>query len=540
MNDRTLTERNPLRDFGPRPHAPAVAWGGNLPAPRTADLAAVLLRAAASGPGRIVLVQDEEHETELAYGDLVAAASRVLGGLRAAGVERGDSVRITAMDERDRLVAFWACVLGGIVPFPIPRERSDREAPERQWIIGPETAEGRCLGTTAALEAHAPERDYTPGGWDDLAVLLPASGDRAKAVMLSHGNLISRIIAAIEVDGLRVDDGTFNWGPLDQADGLVTHLRDVYLRCVQVHAPARWILADPLRWIDQLHRRGTTATWAPGFAFELVNTNATRMAGRCWNLSGLRRVTCDGGVRPEVIRRFRRLLAPHGLGEVVVPGWGRTETSSTVVTSRPEPMIGNHRFLPAGEPYPGVGVRIVNHFDEVLREGEFGLLEVTGEPITAGYHGDPDATRRAFSADGWFRTGELAFLDRGRLTVTGRDGDVVIVGGQAHHPNEIERTVEATAPVEPGRTVACAVRGETGTGLVVFYIPDGVRDPVQTAKEIRESVARGHGVEVERSVPLRRGDFPATDLPRLRRTLLAQRFESGLFDGFETAGTGRP
>ncbi|WP_026925667.1 AMP-binding protein [Glycomyces arizonensis] len=531
----------------PRLHSPAVSWGANLPDPDAADLAATLLRAAGSGSAAIRFVRDEHTETELGYGDLALAASKILSGARERGAKRSDKVVLGPMaDDRDLLAAVWACVLGGMVPLPLGANGPRWDAldglwrdDDTVWTIAEHrrVSRARHLGTVAELETASPTEEYEPGGWDDLAVLLPVHSSTApRAVMLSHGNIISRTVAAVHADGLGPDERTFNWMPFDQVGGLVmSHIRDVYLRCEQVHAPTQWILADPLRWIDQMHRRRTTAAWAPNFAFELVGDNATRMCEHQWDLSALRRVMNGGeGMAPEVLRRFTRLLEPHGLAsDAMMPGWGRAEAASTVVGWRPRfDERPNGRFIAAGYPHPGVGIRIVNHFDELLPEGEPGFLEVTGEQVGAGYYGDADASRRAFSADRWFRTGELAYLERGRLTVTGRTGDVIVIGGDAHHGHEIERTVETVASVEPAFTVACAVTGSGGDepGLAVFYVSAEGADSQVTAKEIREAVRRGHGLETVHVVPVAADDIPQTHFPRLRRALMVQRFEAGAFD----------
>ena len=530
----------------PRTHAPAVSWGANLPAPGACDLAAALLRAAENGTGEIRFVRDDRVET-LGYGELVAAASKVLGGMRDSGTRRGDKVAIGPMeDDRDLLTAFWACVLGGLVPVPLgaagPRGAELEglwDEADTVWAItdGPVPGRARSLDAVAELASAAPAAEYEPGGWDDLAVLLPTRGPGVpKAVMLSHGNILSRTVAAAHVGALGPAERTFNWMPLGQAGGLImSHLRDVYLGCVQVHAPTAWILDDPLRWIDQLHEGGITVTAAPNFAFELVNDNATRMRDRRWDLGALSLLMNGGeGMGSDVLRRFLRLLEPHGLSrEAMCPGWGRAETASTIVDWRPGPQEDpRDRFVGAGHPYPGVGLRIVNHFGEVLPEGELGLLEVTGEPVSVGYYGDEDANRRAFSRDRWFRTGELAYLEQGRLTVTGRIGDLIVIAGDAHDGDDIERTVETVGAVEPGHTVACAARAPESAEpvLTVFYCPRGDVDQQVTVKEIREAVRRDHGLEHLHIVAVAPDDIPETGLPRLRRALMAQRFEAGMFD----------
>ena len=92
-----------------------------------------------------------------------------------------------------------------------------------------------------------------------------------------------------------------------------------------------------------------------------------------------------------------------------------------------------------GFPLPGVGVRIVDGDGTVLPQGTVGAIEVRGPNVFAGYWRMPEKTRAEFSADGWFRTGDVGQIDaNGRVRIVGRSKDLVISGGYNVYPAEIE------------------------------------------------------------------------------------------------------
>ncbi|WP_026925672.1 AMP-binding protein [Glycomyces arizonensis] len=528
----------------------ALSRGADLSEPEVTDLAAVLVAAAAGGTGGIRHVRDERDEVDQTYGELAGAASAILGGMRERGAARGDKVIVQVADEPELLAVFWACVLGGMVPLPLGTGGPSPAGLDRLWRPGDrvwivddgetprtEPSRARRLGSAAGLAAGPSTEDYTPGDWDDLAVLLLTSGSTGtpKAVMLTHGNILSRTVATARVNGLDSGLRSFNWMPLDHVGGLVMfHVRDVYLRCTQVHARIQWILDDPLRWIDQMHRHASTATWAPNFAFGLVNDNAHRMDGREWDLGGLDYIMNGGeAVKPVVLQRFLRLLAPFGLpSHAICPGWGMSETSSGIVDRRFRPETGPiGRFIAVGRPHPGVGLRVVDQDDRVLPEGETGLLQASGAPVFGGYYNNAEVNRRTFTADGWFRTGDLAYIEGGELTVTGRGGDTVTVGDTTLHGHEIESTVEGLDAVEPSFTVACAVAppGAEGPALAVFCHPRGGASTAALAEAIREAVRAAHGAEVAYVVPVSKDDIPKTGIGKLRRAALSRRFAAAEF-----------
>lgn len=531
---------------------------GGPPAPLDVHhLGETLVRAARTATSAdICFLDDEGSETTLTYAQLLDHAARVLGGMRAAGVAPGETVILQVAEPAALLAAFWACVLGGFLPMPVNAGATADQratAPEllrRVWqgygrpkvVTGPGqeiaaavAADPRWqrarVGDTDRLGAAGPETVWHRAAPDDPAVLLLTSGSTGvpKAVTLTHRNVLSRTAATVRANRLGAATRSFNWMPLDHVGGLVMfHVRDVHLGCYQVHAGIEWVLGDPLRWLEAVDRHRADTTWAPNFAFGLINDQADRLAGSPWDLSCLRYIMNGGeAVRSGVVRRFLELLAPLGLPrDAMWPGWGMSETSAGVADCEFwEVDAGDDRYVPVGRPQPGTALRVVDEHDRVVPAGTTGRLQVSGACVTSGYYRNPGQNRLAFT-EGWFRTGDLAYVRDGVLTVTGRADDVIELGGTACHGHEIEARVEELDAVVPSYTVACLVPGpESGSEeLAVFFHPRAGTDPADAARQVRDQVARTLGVTVAHAVPVAREDVPKTGIGKLRRAQLRERF----------------
>ncbi|MBM4832961.1 non-ribosomal peptide synthetase [Actinospica acidiphila] len=547
---------------------PAVSEGPDLAEPSVPSWAEALRRAAARGRGDIVHVHADGSEHRRTYASLVPEASRVLAGLRRAGLRPGDQVILQCDVTEDFLAVLWGCVLGGFVavPLTVPASYGTPSAAltklegiwrmlGRPWIV---CSAGREAGlravaarqdwpgpriTTADALREAPEdHDWHPAGPDDLLLMLMTSGSTGlpKAVRLTHRNVLTRSAATEQMNGLGADDVSLNWIPLDHVTGVVMfHLRDVYLGCRQVHAPTSWILQDPLRWMDLADRHRVTVTWAPNFAFGLLAEQAHRFTGRAWDLSPMRLVMNAGEVVvASAARTFLHTLQPFGLPQDVMhPGWGMSETCSVVTDAvlPAEPVPGEGTFVSCGRPYPGFAMRIVDERGTVLTEGEAGRFQVRGTSVTGGYHDNPAANAEAFTDDGWFDTGDLAFLRDGELYITGRAKDVIIVNGVNHYSHEIEACVEELPYAERSFTAAVAVRTDPSSptdelALFLHLTPEATADPARALREIAGKVTREIGVSPSFLIPVARDAVPKTEIGKIQRTRLRKGFEAGDFD----------
>ncbi|GGS45380.1 non-ribosomal peptide synthetase [Streptomyces griseoviridis] len=545
--------------------APALSEGPALTEPSVPGWADALRRAAARGRGDIVHVHADGTEHRRDYASLIPEASRVLAGLRRAGLRPGDQVILQCDATEDFLAVLWSCVLGGFVavPLTVPPSYDTPSAAltklegiwrmlGRPWIVcsaGRESGlravaarqdwPGLRLATADALRDAPEDRDWYAAAPDDLMLMLMTSGSTGlpKAVRLTHRNVLTRSAATEQRNGLGADDVTLNWIPLDHVTGVVMfHLRDVYLGCRQIHAPTSYVLQDPLRWMDLADRHRVTVTWAPNFAFGLLAEQSDRFAGRTWDLSPMRLVMNAGEVVvASAARRFLHTLKPFGLPQDVMhPGWGMSETCSVVTDAvlPAEPAPDEGTFVSCGLPYPGFAMRIVDERGTVLPEGEAGRFQVRGTSVTGGYHDNPAANAEAFTEDGWFDTGDLAYLRDGELYITGRAKDVIIVNGVNHYSHEIEACVEELPTVERSFTAAVAVRTDPSSPtdeLALFcHLPGEAT--ADALREIAGKVTREIGVSPAFLVPVGRDAIPKTEIGKIQRTKLRKGFEAGDFD----------
>lgn len=559
-----------------------------LPADAVTTLPQALARAARVAPGRgtTYLLPDGSTDRQT-YAELYDDARRMLGGLRRNGLTPGDTVLLQCADSRTFVTAWWACVLGGFRPTPVapaPEYATDNAAVRKlvgAWGLlghppviadpglydGVRSLAGRLPGVEALRVLAADTLlDPEPADWtvpdpDALIVNLLTSGSTGtpKCVQHRHRTIVARSYAAIAANGFTEHDVTLNWMPLDHVGGMIMfNLRDVFLACEHVNVRTESVIRRPLLWLDCLDRFQATNTWAPNFAFSLVCQRAEEIAAGSWDLSRLTNI-CNAGeaVVARTAHRFVELLAPHALpADAMVPCWGMSETSSGVTYTRmhrDDPAIGTISLEPAsldsglrelpvgtpgavvvtevGAPVPGVALRIVDPEGEVLSEGRVGRLHVSGSTVLNGYAHNVRANRESFTDDGWFDTGDLGFLRDGRLFLTGRQKNMVIVNGANFPAHEIEAVAEQVPGVLPACSAVAGVPDDdTGTdALVVFFVPD-TDDVPGLVDTIRSALARDLALRPTYLVPVTRQEFPRQNGGKVQRERLVEGWHDGRFD----------
>ncbi|MDT8267911.1 AMP-binding protein, partial [Roseomonas sp. DSM 102946] len=167
-------------------------------------------------------------------------------------------------------------------------------------------------------------------------------------------------------------------------------------------------------------------------------------------------------------------------GVPMVDGFGMTE-AGTVLGMPIEPKLIAAKAGAAGLPAPMIGCRLVDEAGRDVPAGEAGELLLSGPSITPGYWNRPEETRRAFTEDGWFRTGDIGRRDEdGYVTLVDRRKDMFISGGENVYPAEVENALGEHPDVQDVAVigVADATWGEVGRA---FIVPRSGRDiPVRS------------------------------------------------------------
>jgi malonyl-CoA/methylmalonyl-CoA synthetase len=183
------------------------------------------------------------------------------------------------------------------------------------------------------------------------------------------------------------------------------------------------------------------------------------------------RESCEGvrlfvsGSAPLLAETFRTFEARTG--RAILERYGMSETG--MITSNP--LHGERRAGTVGFPLPGVSVRVTDADDRSVPNDEPGGIQVRGENVFAGYWRNPEKTREEFTADGWFRTGDIGVFDRdGYLSIVGRAKDLIITGGYNVYPKEIELVIDALPGVAESAVIGVPHPdfGEAVTAVVVM------------------------------------------------------------------------
>ncbi|NML31869.1 cyclohexanecarboxylate-CoA ligase [Paraburkholderia antibiotica] len=272
----------------------------------------------------------------------------------------------------------------------------------------------------ALLSQHRPTAD-------DVTQLLYTSGTTGepKGTMHTANTLMSNIVAYAEAMRLGADDVVLMASPMAHQTGFMYGLMMPIV--LQAHAVLQdvWDPAAAVRLIDEERVTFTMASTA--FLTDLAQTVAAKRTG----VPSLRAFLCAGAPIPGPLVEQARV----SLGAKVVSAWGMTELGAVTLTSLDDD--DERSFNTDGKPLPGVELKILDHDDRPLGPGVTGRLFVRSCSGFAGYL--ERAHLNGVDDDGWFDTGDMAYLDeRGYMRIAGRSKDVIIRGGENIPVVEIE------------------------------------------------------------------------------------------------------
>ena len=315
---------------------------------------------------------------------------------------------------------------------------------------------------------------------DDLAAVIYTSGTtgRSKGAMLTHGNLLSNAQVLKTAWGWVPEDVLIHALPIFHVHGLFVAIHGALLS------------GSKMMWFNRFEPRATIQAMAHATVFMGVPTLYTRLLAE----PGL---TCDA-VRP--MRLFISGSAPLLLdtfkqwqtqtGHTILERYGMSET--IMLTSNPcDPQHGARRGGTVGCALPGVHVRVVDAQGQALPAGDIGAVEVQGPNVFHGYWRMPEKTAEEFTADGFFKTGDVGHLDAaGYLTIVGRSKDLIISGGYNVYPAEIEGYINALPGVAESAVVGVPHTdfGEVGLAVVIAK-PGAVLVPGDILAHLKATLA---------------------------------------------------
>lgn len=332
----------------------------------------------------------------------------------------------------------------------------------------------------------------------DLAAILYTSGTsgNAKGVMLSHGNLMHNLVCAPDVYRATEQDIWLSFLPMAHTYEFSLGLLYPFSSGARVYyldkAPTPSVLIKAFNTvhptlicsvpliIEKIYRKSVLATIgrsrSVSFLYRVFPTLVCRIIGKTLlrTFGGNLKVFAIGGAKldSEVETFLSRARFPYAIG------YGLTETAPLVCAA----PVGKTKVGSTGHALTGVQIRL----EDINPETDLGEICVKGPNVMMGYYKDPERTAEAFTADGWFRTKDLACMDQsGRVFITGRLGNMILgASGENIYPEEIEMVINGIDDVEES-----IVKSVNGRLVALIKMSDSV---LNWADEGKEEFSRHH------------------------------------------------
>jgi long-chain acyl-CoA synthetase len=529
--------------------------------------------AARGSHAAVISVADDGSTETLSYAELGDTARRLAAGLLRAGLNPGDAIVLFGPNSAAWIAARLAVAAIGAVAVAIDDLSTDAElavlVPDSGarfiFAASQHVPRLRRIGQAEARTIYTLDDGQagTAGNWRDLraegiealptitpdadCMLVFTSGTTGtpKSFILTHANLVANINGLLAEQLVGPDDRALLPLPLHHVYPLTVGCLTALASGTTIVLPAG--VTGP-QIVSALQRGRVTlivgvprlyAALAAGLEARVKSRGglartlfalmfkASLIARRRWNLRigrGLFRplhrqlapelwLMASGGARFEA----ELIWKLEALGWEVLSGYGLAETASILTANR----RGRARIGTEGTALPGAELRLASRNE--YGEGE---IETRGPSVFAGYRNNPEANQTAFSADGWFRTGDLGTIDRdGYVTITGRIKEMIVLGGGKNvYPEEVEKIYAENAAIRE-----LAVLEQSGA-LVAIVLPN-FEAIAATGNRRVEDVVRIALAERSRLLPsfqrvagfaIVREPLPRTRLGKYQRFLLPE------------------
>src|SRR5882724_10022529 len=525
----------------------------------------------------------EEDFDRLSHAALDQKARAIAAMLQQSG-EPGQRVLLLHQPGADFVAAFYGCWYAGaiaVTTYPAHRGRLKQSLPKIRELL--KDAECSTVLTTTVLASIftaawkevigkdeplvlATDEVSVAGAdtWrmptvsrETVALLQYTSGStsRPRGVVVTHGNLLhnaSLIERGFESNSASVG---ISWLPPYHDMGLIGGvIKPLYVGFPVVILSPYTFLQQPFRWLQTITRVRATVTGGPNFAYDLCVRKVTEEQRSQLDLSSWK-VAFSGAepIQPETLEKFSAFFAPCGFNpKAFYPCYGLAEATLFVTGGKAlaGPKVARFKrneleegtgvatqngsedtksVVGCGEASPDQKVLIVDPKSKrVCREGRVGEIWVSGPSVAAGYWNRPEESSHTFCAylantgEGPFlRTGDLGFMMKGELYVTGRLKDVIIINGRNLYPQDLEVTVQTSHPaLQPYAGAAFSVEHEGQERLVIAQEVQREflrADSKEMVAAIRQAIARDYDVQAFAIALLKPGQVPRTSSGKVRR-----------------------
>lgn len=482
--------------------------------------------------------------TSWSYSTLQTQAIRYALQLQSQGILRNDKVAIIAQTRVEFLATFFACQYLGAIPCPLPftvflggkaayveKLKHMLQLAKPAMIVSPENIVECAISVveptnTKVITFERLVKLTDKGNQQDVSTLnfpnvLKASDSayiqfssgsttHPKGILISQ-QAISANIQAILRDGMKLEqtDRAFSWLPFYHDMGLVGLMLAAVSgqRSVDYLSPTTFA-RRPALWLDLMSQNKSTITFAPAFGYQLALQRLKPEQNI--DLSTLRIAGIGGDmIRAETLESFTQELTKHQFNpQALMPSYGMAEATLaiTMVDVNEIPQIDtlkqdgkSKRVVSCGKALPDYKIKITDDSKVRLPEREIGQIWVKGPSVVFSYldsqqNPTPDA-------DGYMNTGDLGYLSKRQLYVTGREKDLIIIYGRNIWAQDIEWHIQQLIPeLRHGDVIAMDIEGAQEDVLVILIqyketIGQAKQDDLK--KEVQTAINQSSGVQAQ-------------------------------------------
>lgn len=455
------------------------------------------------------------------YSQLDEHANQVAHGLIASSIRAGDRIAYIGKNSDFAFELLFGAAKGNVVLVPLSWRLAApeiaailRDADINMLFVGEGAAE-----LVASMESLPPGNvigmDIAPTAWldfaswrdrypihdpcvatapDDTALQLYTSGTTGlpKGVELSHANLMALLHHYESADVVRLsgDEVGLVCMPFSHIAGC-----GVGLLCLAQGARTIILAEVTIPGIVEAFERHqpSFAMFVPAVILMVVQyaeANSLRWAR-------LQRLVYGASpIAEDLVLRAMKVFPCAGFHQV----YGATEGTAVATFSTPdahEPTRGKLRSC--GKPYPGIGLRVVDAFGNVVPAGEVGEIVLKGPFVMKGYWKNPEATRAAFFDDGWLRSGDAGYFDEdGFLYIYDRVKDMIVTGAENVYPAEVENALFGHPAIADVAVIGVPdPRWGEAVKAIVVLSPGAAADPLEIISYARTRIA---GFKLPKSV----------------------------------------
>ena len=455
-----------------------------------------------------LLLPDGSSWSYRALDDLSARLAQVL--LQRA--QPGDRLLMQVSKCPAAVALYLACLRSGLVLVPLNTAYTAAELDYFRNDASPALVvfDAELTELVDAARDSAPLDEITPRDSNDLAAILYTSGTtgRSKGAMLTHGNLASNARTLHALWGFVEADVLLHALPIFHVHGLFVALNTALLNASSILFLEKF---DTDLVIQQL-AAATVMMGVPTFYTRLLNNR--RFNADC---AGHMRLFISGSA-PLTEQTFAEFEARTG--KRILERYGMSETG--MISSNP--LLGERIAGTVGFALPGTEMRVCSDRGQPLGPGEVGIVETRGPHVFAGYWQMPEKTASEFRDNGWFITGDLGFLDTaGRLSLAGREKDLIISGGYNVYPREVELVLDDIEGIGEAAVIGVP-HPDFGEAVVAICVPDtgGLPSPDRLATQLENHLARFK--QPKRLIQIDK--LPRNTMGKVQKNLLRDQYQS--------------